>query len=130
MSEGLGTIGSGRRAHGIATLRVEQQQMVKRHGEPLRAAGLEACLEGELGDDLGVTEPEVRELFVTEVLDHLNRRVVVRGVRLAVSELHVLGAESDELSGASDSTPSAPEGRRFIAGDPMNVATKVFAGLV
>ena len=124
------SIGSRSRAHRVATLRVEEQRVVKRHGEPLTAAGLEPCLERELGNNLGVAEPQVRELLVTEVLNHLNCRVIVRAVWLAVSELRMLGAEPDELPGEPPiPTPRTPEGRRFIAGDPMNVATNVFAGL-
>ena len=89
---------SDRGTHCVAALGVEEQQVLKRNGEPLSAARLEPRLERKLGDDLGLTEPQVRELLVTEVLDHLDRGLPVRAVRLPVTELHVLGTEPDELS--------------------------------
>ena len=63
---------------------------------------LQPRLDRELDHDLVVAEPDVRELLVAEVLDHLDGRVVAARSRTTVAEPDVLRAEAGELPGAAD----------------------------
>ena len=71
----------------------------------------------------------MHELLVAEVLDHLDvRGEVRRRPGATVADLDVLGPETRQLPEAPRREKAA--GTRFIAGEPMNRATKTFAGLV
>ncbi len=93
---------SRRRTCRVSGLGVEEELVLERNGELFFAAGFELRLERELGDDLGLAEPQVCELLVSEVLDDLHRGLPVRGVRLPVAELHVLRPEADNPVCAAD----------------------------
>jgi hypothetical protein len=51
-------------------------------------------------------------------------------VRFPLLSRRVSGRKPTSLSASPIPLPSAPAGSRFIAGEPLNLATKVFAGLV
>src|SRR6266536_4287976 len=63
---------------------VEEQHPLQRHRERRLAAGLEQRLDRQLRHDGSVAEAQMRELFVAEVLDHLDQRLVRGRVRPAV----------------------------------------------
>ena len=79
---------------------------------------------GELGNDLGITEPQVHELLVAEVLDDLDRRVEVRGVGLPFPSSTCSGRNPTSCPEPPTPTTKRRTGTRFIAGDPMKRATK------
>src|SRR5262245_13420946 len=87
-----------------SALGVEEVELREGNGERARGAERELLLDRELGDDLGVSEVEVDELLVAEILDDLDGRIE-RGAactRPPVRELDVLRPEPDELAAASD----------------------------
>src|SRR5205807_1441985 len=78
------------------------QHLLQGHGERLPPACLEPRLDGQLQEDVVVAEARMRELLVAEVLDHLDRRLVMHGPGAAVAKLHVLGPEAGELTRAAE----------------------------
>src|SRR5262245_34457178 len=97
-------IRSGSGTERYAALRVEQVELGERDREGVRGAEIELFLDRELGDDLGVSELEVDELFVAEILDDLDGGIE-RGTvcaRSPVRELDVLRPEPDEPAAATD----------------------------
>src|SRR5581483_8080173 len=97
----MGHPSSGRSNRQLGLL-VEEQHAVEPHGERGVLTVVESRIDGELGDDRRVADPEVCELLVAEVLDHLHLSLVAGGVGPPVPEDHVLGAEARELPVGAD----------------------------
>src|SRR4051794_23341548 len=131
----------------VAALLVEQVQLVERDLEVEHVAGLDPVLRAHHGNDVGIMalDRDVEQLLVAEELHDVGLGANRRRVR-QVAQLHVLRPEaSDELvrtvkpapvaardreghAAAFTESPSRSTLTKFIAGLPMNPATKSFFG--
>ena len=128
--------------------RVEQMHFGHRQPELDQVAGPQAMIRADNGQELAAGRPGVDQLLVAEELDDLGAGRDPNASAVPLSQLEVLRPEADgtsvpfsrpattsaalpsRASGLSDAKadPSVVAVTKFIAGDPMNPATKMLAG--
>ncbi len=119
---------SAGRAGREARLGVEEQHRSARHAKADGGPELEAFVGRQLGHERALAEAEVREALVAEVLDDLDDSVEAAQPSCADPTLMCSGRKP--ASSESGPRPGAGREARFIAGEPMKVATKVLPGRV